>query len=39
VHSLVLATITRELTDWVGRHGAYAIFAITALDARPSRGR
>ena len=33
MHSLVLASITQTLTDWVGRHGAYAIFAIMAVDA------
>lgn len=33
MHSIVLASITQTLTDWVGRHGAYAIFAIMAIDA------
>jgi membrane protein DedA with SNARE-associated domain len=33
MHSIVLASITQTLTDWVGRHGAYAIFAIMAVDA------
>jgi membrane protein DedA with SNARE-associated domain len=30
---LVLASITTTLTDFVGRHGAYAIFIIMAVDA------
>src|SRR3954447_10474742 len=30
---LQLASITTTLTDAIGRHGAYAIFAIMALDA------
>jgi membrane protein DedA with SNARE-associated domain len=33
MHSIVLASITQTLTDAVGRHGAYAIFAIMAVDA------
>lgn len=33
MHPLVLASITQTLTDWVGQHGAYAIFAIMAVDA------
>ena len=33
MHILVLASITQTLTDWVGRHGAYAIFVIMAVDA------
>jgi membrane protein DedA with SNARE-associated domain len=33
MHTLVLASITQTLTDWVGRHGAYAIFVIMAVDA------
>lgn len=33
MHALVLASITRTLTDWVAQHGAYAIFAIMAVDA------
>jgi len=33
MHSVVLASITQTLTDAVGRHGAYAIFAIMAVDA------
>jgi membrane protein DedA with SNARE-associated domain len=31
--SLLLASITTTLTDFVGRHGAYAIFIIMAIDA------
>src|SRR3954451_16173168 len=30
---LLLASITTTLTDFVGRHGAYAIFIIMAVDA------
>jgi membrane protein DedA with SNARE-associated domain len=30
---LVLASITTSLTDFVGRHGAYAIFTVMAVDA------
>jgi membrane protein DedA with SNARE-associated domain len=33
MHHLVLASITTTLTDWIGRHGAYAVFAIMAIDA------
>ena len=33
MHALVLASITQTLTDWVAQHGAYAIFAIMAVDA------
>jgi membrane protein DedA with SNARE-associated domain len=33
VHHLVLASITGQLTGWVGHHGAYAVFALMALDA------
>jgi membrane protein DedA with SNARE-associated domain len=29
----VLASITGQLTSWIGRHGAYAVFAIMAVDA------
>src|SRR3954468_2388915 len=32
-HLLLLASITTTLTDFVGRHGAYAIFIIMAIDA------
>jgi membrane protein DedA with SNARE-associated domain len=31
--ALTLASLTSQLTDWVGRHGAYAVFAVMALDA------
>ena len=30
---LVLASITTTLTDFVGRHGAYAVFVLMAVDA------
>jgi membrane protein DedA with SNARE-associated domain len=33
MHALVLASVTQTLTDWVGRHGAYAVFTIMAIDA------
>jgi membrane protein DedA with SNARE-associated domain len=33
VHPLVLASLTGQLTSWIGHHGAYAVFAIMALDA------
>src|SRR3954465_2364810 len=33
MHALVLGSIPQTLTDWVAQHGAYAIFAITAVDA------
>ncbi|HMJ32778.1 MAG TPA: DedA family protein [Baekduia sp.] len=32
-HTLVLASITGTLTDWVGQHGAYAVFFIMMIDA------
>lgn len=32
-HPLVLASVTGQLTSWIGHHGAYAVFAIMALDA------
>ena len=32
-HGLALASLTGQLTSWIGHHGAYAIFAIMALDA------
>ena len=32
-HGLVLASLTSSLTAWIGHHGAYAVFAIMALDA------
>ena len=33
MHHLVLASVTSSLTDWIGRHGAYAVFVIMAIDA------
>src|SRR3954462_11855409 len=33
MHSFIVASITQTLTDSVARHGAYAIFAIMAIDA------
>ena len=33
LHGLVVASITGTLTDWVGQHGAYAVFLVMALDA------
>jgi membrane protein DedA with SNARE-associated domain len=30
---LVLASLTGQLTSWIGHHGAYAVFGIMALDA------
>jgi membrane protein DedA with SNARE-associated domain len=30
---LVLASLTSQLTSWIGHHGAYAVFAIMAADA------
>jgi membrane protein DedA with SNARE-associated domain len=33
VHGVVLASLTGQLTSWIGHHGAYAVFAIMALDA------
>jgi membrane protein DedA with SNARE-associated domain len=32
-HGLVLASLTGQLTSWIGHHGAYAVFAIMAVDA------
>jgi membrane protein DedA with SNARE-associated domain len=32
-HALVIASLTGQLTSWIGHHGAYAVFAIMALDA------
>jgi membrane protein DedA with SNARE-associated domain len=32
-HALVLASLTSQITSWIGHHGAYAVFAIMALDA------
>src|SRR3954471_8971313 len=33
VHGFILASLTGQLTSWIGHHGAYAVFAIMALDA------
>jgi membrane protein DedA with SNARE-associated domain len=33
MNHLILASITGTLTDWVGRHGAYAVFLIMLIDA------
>jgi membrane protein DedA with SNARE-associated domain len=33
MHPLVLGSITHTLTHWVGKHGAYAVFALMAVDA------
>lgn len=32
-HAALLASITGQLTSWVGQHGVYAVFAIMAVDA------
>ena len=32
-HGVVLASLTGQLTSWIGHHGAYAVFGIMALDA------
>jgi membrane protein DedA with SNARE-associated domain len=32
-HGFVVASLTGQLTSWIGHHGAYAVFAIMALDA------
>ena len=32
-HLLITASLTGRLTSWIGHHGAYAVFAIMALDA------
>ena len=32
-HGFVIASLTGQLTSWIGHHGAYAVFAIMALDA------
>jgi membrane protein DedA with SNARE-associated domain len=32
-HGLIAASLTGQLTSWIGHHGAYAVFAIMALDA------
>lgn len=31
--ALTLASLTSQLTAWIGRHGAYAVFAVMAVDA------
>ena len=33
VHSLILASLSSQLTSWIGHHGAYAVFTIMAIDA------
>ncbi|MCW3001243.1 MAG: DedA family protein [Conexibacter sp.] len=33
MNHLILASITGTLTDWIGHHGAYAIFLIMLIDA------
>jgi membrane protein DedA with SNARE-associated domain len=32
-HPVVLASLTGQLTAWIGHHGAYAVFGIMAFDA------
>ena len=32
-HLFVLGSVTSQLTTWIGNHGAYAVFAIMAIDA------
>jgi membrane protein DedA with SNARE-associated domain len=32
-HGLIVASVTGQLTSWIGHHGAYAVFAIMAVDA------
>jgi len=32
-HGFVIASLTGQLTSWIGHHGAYAVFAIMAIDA------
>jgi membrane protein DedA with SNARE-associated domain len=32
-HGLLLASVTGQLTSWIGHHGAYAVFLIMAVDA------
>jgi hypothetical protein len=29
----VIATLTSQFTGWIAHHGAYAVFALMALDA------
>jgi membrane protein DedA with SNARE-associated domain len=33
VHGLLLASLSSQLTSWIGHHGAYAVFTIMAIDA------
>ena len=33
LHGLILASLTSQLTSWIGHHGAYAVFTIMAIDA------
>ena len=33
IDGLVLASLTGQLTSWIGQHGAYAVFGIMAVDA------
>lgn len=32
-HGFIVASLTGQLTSWIGHHGAYAVFGIMALDA------
>jgi membrane protein DedA with SNARE-associated domain len=32
-HGFVVASLSGQLTSWIGHHGAYAVFGIMALDA------
>ena len=32
-YALVAASLTGQITSWIGHHGAYAVFAIMAVDA------
>lgn len=32
-HALIAASVTGKLTAWIGHHGAYAVFAVMAIDA------
>lgn len=32
-HAVLLASVTGQLTSWIGQHGVYAVFAIMAVDA------
>ena len=31
-HGIVLASLTSQITSWIGQHGAYAVFVIVAVD-------